>query len=148
VEQGRRSVRPREELFELECDVLVPGARPDSISSGVAEHVRCAVISPAANIPYGAGAVETLHGRGVLAIPDFLSNSGAAHLYDTVAQDEQPAAALAAIEAAVRSAVARTLVTSEERGVTLTAAALQDARDYLTEATEAPREALDRLFSA
>ena len=37
VEHGPREVRPREALFELECDVLVPGARPDSITSTVAD---------------------------------------------------------------------------------------------------------------
>jgi glutamate dehydrogenase (NAD(P)+) len=146
VAHGPRSVRPREALFELACDVLVPGARPDSISSGVAERVRCAVISPAANVPYGPGAVEILNRRGVLAIPDFVSNSGAAHLYDTVAQDAEPAAALAAIEAAVFEAVARTLRASDRLGVTLSTAALRDARDYLAEATAAPREVLDDLF--
>src|SRR2546425_1130915 len=32
VEYGPQPVRPREALFELDCDVLVPGARPDSIT--------------------------------------------------------------------------------------------------------------------
>jgi glutamate dehydrogenase (NAD(P)+) len=146
VRHGQHAVRPREQLFDLDCDVLVPGARPDSIMPDVARRVRCAVVAPGANIPYGAGAVEILHRRGILAVPDFLSNSGATHLYDTIDQNEEPTAALVAIEAAVREAVTGALATAEERGITPSAAALRDARDYLAQATDAPREVLDELF--
>jgi glutamate dehydrogenase (NAD(P)+) len=146
VEHGPRPVRPREELFELGCDVLVPGARPDSITSDVARRVRCAVIAPGANIPYGPGAVKALHGRGVLALPDFVSNSGALHLYDTVGEDAEPPAALAAIEALVLDATARTLSTAEELQITPYTAALRDARDFLARSTLARREAIDELF--
>jgi glutamate dehydrogenase (NAD(P)+) len=145
VEHGSREARPREALFELDCDVLVPGARPDSITSNVAKRVRCAVVAPGANIPYGPGAVEVLRGRGILAVPDFVSNSGASHLYDTVSQDAEPPAALAAIEVVVRKAVARVLSTAEELGITPYTAALRDARDFLAQSTRAPREALDAL---
>ena len=106
VEHGPRPVRPREALFELDCDVLVPGARPDSITHDVAERVRCTVVAPGANIPYGSGAVEVLHGRGILAVPDFVSNSGGVHLYESVGQNDSPTAALAAIAAVVRESVA------------------------------------------
>ena len=60
VAHGPAPVRPREELFDLECDVLVPGARPDSITRDVAARLRCAVVAPGANVPYGPGAVEEL----------------------------------------------------------------------------------------
>jgi glutamate dehydrogenase (NAD(P)+) len=148
VARGRRPVRAREELFELECDVLVPGARPDSIPAGVAERLGCAVVAPAANIPYGAGAVEILHRRGIVAVPDFVSNSGATYLYDVIEQDAEPQAALAAIEAGVREAVARTLATADTLAITPSAAALREARSYLAQTTRAPREVLDELLPA
>jgi len=146
VGHGRQPMRPREELFELECDVLVPGARPDSISRGVAEELRCAVVAPGANVPYGPGAFEVLGERGILAVPDFLSNSGGVHLYESVAPNMQPEAALPIIEAAVRESVARTLATSDELGITPYAAAFREARDYLARETGAGRELLDELF--
>ena len=146
VEHGPRPVRPKEELFEADCDVLVPGARPDAITADLAERVWCQVVAPAANLPYAAGAIEILHRRGIVAIPDFLSNSGGVHLYDTIAQDEQPAQALAAIEANVSEAVARTLKTSSELGITPFEAALRDARDYLAESTGASKAVLDVLI--
>jgi len=146
VEYGPRPVRPREALFELDCDVLVPGARPDSITPSVAQSVRCAVVAPAANIPYGRGAVEILHRRGILAIPDFVSNSGAVYLYDIVSQGTEPEAALAAIEAALREAVGRALATSDDLGVTPFVGAFREARDYLAEATGSPHKVLDELL--
>jgi glutamate dehydrogenase (NAD(P)+) len=146
VEHGPRPVRPREALFELDCDVLVPGARPDAITPAVAQRIRCAVVAPGANIPYAPGAVEVLHGRGILAVPDFVSNSGGVHLYESVGQDDEPEAALAVIEAVVRETVARTLATSDKLRITPSAGALREARAYLVEATSAPREELDELF--
>ena len=148
VEHGPVPLLPREALFEVDCDVLVPCARPDSISPGVAERVSCAVVAPGANIPYGRGAVEILHRRGIVAVPDFVANSGGVHLYATIGQDHQPEAALAAIEAVVREAVARTLATSAELGLTPFAVATRDARDYLAQTTGARRTVLDELFPA
>ena len=148
VEHGSRPVRPRQDLFELECDVLVPGARPDSITADVAERVRCVVVAPGANIPYGAGAVEVLHGRGILAVPDFVSNSGGVHLYETVAPDDEPEAALGEIESVVREMVAGTLATADKLGITPLAAALRAAREYLARSTGAPSDALDELIPA
>ena len=124
----------------------MPGARPDSISRGVAEELRCAVVAPGANVPYGPGAFEVLGERGILAVPDFLSNSGGVHLYESVAPNMQPEAALPIIEAAVRESVARTLATSDELGITSYAAAFREARDYLARETRAGRELLDELF--
>ena len=148
VEHGPGRALPREALFELDCDVLVPGARPDSITRDVAERVRCAVIAPGANVPYGAGAVEVLHRRGIVAVPDFVANSGGVHLYVSVEETDTPPAALAKIEGVVRAAVARTLATADERGIPPFAAALGEGRAYLGRASRAPRELLDELFAA
>jgi glutamate dehydrogenase (NAD(P)+) len=148
VEQGPTPARPREELFGLECDVLVPGARPDSVTPDFAESGRWAVVAPGANVPYGAGAIEILHRRGIVAVPDFVSNSGGVHLYESVSQDADPAEALVIIEELVRVAVERLLQAADESGVTPMDAALADARAYLGETTSASPELLDELFGA
>jgi glutamate dehydrogenase (NAD(P)+) len=148
VEHGPVTPGPREELFELDCDVLVPGARPDSITPGVAERLRCAVVAPGANAPYAAGAVETLHRRGIVAVPDFVSNSGGVHLYESVPQDDEPAHALATIESLVAEAVSRLLELAAAESIAPMAAAFSDAREYLRATASAPQEALDELFPA
>jgi glutamate dehydrogenase (NAD(P)+) len=146
VEHGPVPVRPREELFELECDVLVPGARPHVITPERARNGRWRVVAPGANVPYAPGAVGVLADRGIVAVPDFLSNSGGVHLYESVAQDEDPAVALETIERLVREAVERILAMSAAPGATPMRAALQDARGYLAETTAAPPDLLDELF--
>ena len=148
VENADLEARPREELFGLEVDVLVPGARPDSITRKVAERVRCAVVSPGANIPYAPASVETLHRRGVVAIPDFISNSGGVHLYESVEQDDEPGEALAKIEELVAETVTSTLAAAEAEGVTPLEAALRDVRAYLAAETGAADKVLDDLVAA
>ena len=145
VEHGSRPTRPRETLFELDCDVLVPGARPDSITRGVAESARCVIVAPAANIPYGPGAIEVLRARGIVAVPDFVSNSGAVHLYVSVDPNDKPETALDKIEAVVREAVLAVLAKSDSLEVTPLEAALRQGRDYLAGATGASDDVLDEL---
>jgi glutamate dehydrogenase (NAD(P)+) len=146
VEQGSVPVRPREELFELECDVLVPGARPDSITGAVAERLQCAVLSPGANAPYTPDAIEALHRRGILALPDFVSNSGGVHLYESVDQDDDPETALHKIEKLVAESITRLLGAADAEGMTPMAAAFSDARGFLQEETDASEEKLAELF--
>ena len=145
VAHGAVPVRPREELFDLECDVLVPGARPDSITREVAGRLRCAVVAPGANVPYGPGAVEELHRRGVIAVPDFVANAGGIHLYTSVTDIDSPPEALDRIEALIRDGVARTLATADEQGITPLAAALRAGREFLAE-SGAGDELLDEIF--
>lgn len=147
VDHAGRPARAREELFELHCDVLVPGARPDSITPDVAHRVRCAVIAPAANAPYDADAIEVLHDRGIIGVPDFVANAGGVHLYVSVTDKDTPDTALALIEEKIREVAAHTLATADEHGITPLAAALQDGRAYFAQATGAPDEALDELFA-
>jgi glutamate dehydrogenase (NAD(P)+) len=146
VERASAQALPREALFELECDVLVPGARPHAITSGVAHRLRCSVVAPAANVPYGPGSLELLHRRGVVAIPDFVSNGGGNLLYE-LEQDLEAADALVAIERRVADRVAEVVAKAEERGVVPYASALHDAREYVAKTTNADAEALDELFS-
>jgi len=146
VAHGPAPVRPREELFDLDCDVLVPGARPDSITREVAARLRCSVVAPGANVPYGPGAVEELHRRGIVAVPDFIANAGGIHLYTRVAEDDTPPEALARIEALIQEGVARTLGAAGEHGVTPVAAALRAGREFLAEAG-ADDDLLDELFA-
>jgi glutamate dehydrogenase (NAD(P)+) len=139
-------LRPKEELFELRCDVLVPGARPDSVNRRVAERLACAVVAPGANAPYGSGAPEVLHARGILALPDFVANSGGVHLYESVG-GRSADAALERIEELVGAATARVLAHAEEAGTTPMAAALADAQSWLAEQFPSERAVVAELFA-
>jgi glutamate dehydrogenase (NAD(P)+) len=65
-----------QELLELECDVLVPAATENQITSHNADKLKCKVLAEGANGPTTAGADEILHKKGVFVIPDILANAG------------------------------------------------------------------------
>ncbi len=63
-------------LFEVECDVLIPGARPNVIREDNVDKIRTKVIVEAANIPMDYEIEKRLAKRGILIIPDFVANAG------------------------------------------------------------------------
>lgn len=67
---------PREALFAVPAEVLIPGARPDAIDIATADALTARLVVPAANIPYAAGVPQRLHARGVVPLPDFVTNAG------------------------------------------------------------------------
>lgn len=77
VEHLGRPVLPVATLFEVDTDVLVPGARTGVIDAGRASRLPARVVSPAANVPYTVRGLETLRERGILALADFVCSAGA-----------------------------------------------------------------------
>jgi glutamate dehydrogenase/leucine dehydrogenase len=100
VEHLRVDVRPAAELFAMEADVVVPGARPGVIDEERAAHVRAMVVAPAANVPYTASGLDVLRRRRIPALADFVCNSGATIGY--VAGVQTAEEALSRVEERVR----------------------------------------------
>ena len=65
-----------QELLELECDVLVPAATENQITSQNADRIKCKVLAEGANGPTTAAADQILHEKGIFVIPDILANAG------------------------------------------------------------------------
>jgi len=66
----------RDAVITVDCDMLIPAARPDAIHPGNADAVQARLIVPGANIGVTDEAEAMLHERGVLCLPDFISNAG------------------------------------------------------------------------
>ncbi len=64
------------ELLEQDCDVLVPAAREDQITSRNAGEIKAKIIVEGANGPTTAKADKILEERGILVVPDILANAG------------------------------------------------------------------------
>ncbi len=64
------------EVLETECDVLIPAALENQITSRNADRIRAKVIAEAANGPTTPDADDILFERGVFLIPDILCNAG------------------------------------------------------------------------
>lgn len=66
----------REAVIGVDCDILIPAARPDAIRADNVEMVQAKLIVQGANIGITAAAEASLHERGVLCVPDFIANAG------------------------------------------------------------------------
>jgi len=66
----------RDEAMFLECEVLIPAATENVISSKNAHCLRCRILCEGANGPTTALADEILMDKKIFVIPDILANAG------------------------------------------------------------------------
>jgi glutamate dehydrogenase (NAD(P)+) len=66
----------REEAMFLECDVLLPAAKENVITSANADRLRCKILVEGANGPTTHVADSILQDKKVFVIPDILANAG------------------------------------------------------------------------
>ena len=66
----------RHEAMFLDCDVLVPAATENVITSENAANLRCRILCEGANGPTTAIADEILADKKIFVIPDILANAG------------------------------------------------------------------------
>jgi len=64
------------ELFELDCDILVPAAISNQITEDNAHDIKAEIVVEAANGPTTMEATKILTDRGVLLVPDVLASAG------------------------------------------------------------------------
>jgi glutamate dehydrogenase (NAD(P)+) len=66
----------REEAMFLPCDVLIPAAKENVLTSLTADRIRAKILCEGANGPTTAAADAILQDKGVFVIPDILANAG------------------------------------------------------------------------
>ena len=59
-----------------ECDVLIPAATEKAINKHNADKLQCKILAEAANGPTTKNAEKILEQKGVLILPDVLTNAG------------------------------------------------------------------------
>ena len=64
------------ELLELPCDVLVPAALENQLTTKNASRIKARLIIEAANGPTTPDADHILNDRGIMIVPDILANAG------------------------------------------------------------------------
>lgn len=65
-----------EELLELPCDILIPAALGNVITSKNTGNIKARFIAEGANNPVTSEADEILKKKGIMIIPDILANAG------------------------------------------------------------------------
>ena len=106
-----RPAGPPEELFAtVNADVVVPGTRPGTIGRRTAESLppSVRVVAPAANVPYTEPGAGVLRRRGIVALPDFVSNAGAVIGYRSPA-GATPGDVLASVDARITELIREAL---------------------------------------
>jgi glutamate dehydrogenase (NAD(P)+) len=66
----------KEEALLMDCDVLLPAAKENVITSANADHVRAKILCEGANGPTTFAADSILQEKRVFVIPDILANAG------------------------------------------------------------------------
>jgi glutamate dehydrogenase (NAD(P)+) len=64
------------ELLVADCEILIPAATENQITSRNVDRVKCKILAEGANGPTTAAADEVLAEKGVFVIPDILANAG------------------------------------------------------------------------
>jgi glutamate dehydrogenase (NAD(P)+) len=64
------------DLLELDCEILMPAATENQITTHNADKIRCRILAEGANGPTTADADEIVSAKRIFVIPDILANAG------------------------------------------------------------------------
>jgi glutamate dehydrogenase (NAD(P)+) len=67
---------PTSDLLELDCEILMPAATENQITSQNAHRIKCRILAEGANGPTTADADEIVADKDIFVIPDILANAG------------------------------------------------------------------------
>lgn len=73
---GTKTLPDRNDWIAIECDVLVPAALENQITTDNAKRVKAKIIAEAANGPVTSEAADILRKKGIVVIPDMFLNAG------------------------------------------------------------------------
>ncbi len=68
--------RPRQDIFGLDVDVLIPATVTDVINDSNKNNIKAKIIIEGANIPMNETIEQELFERGIMIVPDFVANAG------------------------------------------------------------------------
>ena len=73
---GTKSLPDRDDWVAIECDILVPAALENQITTDNAKKVKAKIIAEAANGPVTSEAADILAKKGIAILPDMYLNAG------------------------------------------------------------------------
>lgn len=126
-----------EDLFSLEVELLIPGARPDVINEGNEKGVKARVVVEAANIPITIGAEEALEKREIMVVPDFVANAGGVISSYAELEQKTPEEMFSMVKEKVERNTKLVLEKKEKEGISARNAALSIVRERVENAMKA-----------
>ncbi len=76
VNYKKGTVKKPDEIFSVDCDILIPAATPDVINKDNVNSIKAKLILQGANIPATKEAEDILAKKGIITVPDFIANAG------------------------------------------------------------------------
>jgi len=76
VDAGIGRALDRDAIVGIPCDIWVPAARPDVINADNVDQLDTKLVIQGANIGVTDAAEARLYERGIVSVPDFISNAG------------------------------------------------------------------------
>ncbi len=73
---GARFLPDGKSALEMECDILIPAAMEEQITSANAHRIKARLVAEAANGPVTYEADEILRSKGIVMLPDIYLNAG------------------------------------------------------------------------
>jgi glutamate dehydrogenase (NAD(P)+) len=131
----------RDDLFGMECDILVSAGLQNQLTPEVAERIGAGIVAEAANSPATPEAHAILVERGACVIPDILCTAGGLVLgYFEWVQDMQAffwsdAEIAAQLDRIMDDAFSDVMAMSQQKGVDLRGAAMMVAVERVAGAT-------------
>jgi glutamate dehydrogenase (NAD(P)+) len=122
------------DLVGVDCDIWLPAARPDVLTTDNVSSLRARVVLQGANIPATPEAEEWLHRHGVLSVPDFIANAGGVICAAVEYRGGSQSQAFAIIEEKIRENTQAVLEQARRAGQTPRAAAEALAKSRVREA--------------
>jgi glutamate dehydrogenase (NAD(P)+) len=130
---GGRSV-PRDDIVGFDCDIFIPAAQPDVVTTENVGKISARLVLEGANIPITRAAEFELADRGVLCIPDVVANAGGVICAAAEYRGAGRLEAFAEIEEKIRAAMAELLDRTRHGTLTPRAAAEEMATAHLAKA--------------
>ncbi len=73
---GAKALKDKDEWVSIDCDILIPAALENQITSKNARKIKAKIIAEAANGPITAGGEAILNKKGLMILPDMYLNAG------------------------------------------------------------------------
>ena len=122
---------PKEKLFQLPVDILIPGARPDVINKQNIDSIQANFIVPAANIPFAPEIIPTLDELNIQVIPDFIANAGEILASAARFRTSNPDEIYATLKHEIRSKAAKIITIAQEQKISIYTAALTQCKKVI-----------------
>jgi len=117
------------DLFTLDANIVIPGARAWSINIDNVYEVKANAIVPASNIPVTKEASEVLYTRGITYLPDFVSTAGGLMGSGLLNRGYQEKDVLAIMDKAFEAKVSRLMKISRQTKTDINKTAIKISND-------------------